>query len=227
MIKEFAMIISIILFHELGHLIASRIYNWNLDKIAIYPFGGCVKFDEKVNRKTKEELIILISGPLAQIIYFIIVSFLAQKGIMTYRNYQIFENYHYTLLVFNLLPIYPLDGGRILNLSLNNYLPYKKSNKLASIISIIIILLMIPIYKSLNFTLMALLLLIEIINYLKMQPYLYNKMLLERYINRYKFNKLKIIKNKNSMYKNKRHIILHDNKYITEKQYLNKRFKVK
>ena len=73
---------------------------------------------------------------------------------------------------------------------------------------------------------MAILILTEIIVYLKNQDYLYNKLLLERYINPQKYKKLKIIKNKNLMYKEKRHIIKHNNKYITEKEYLNKRFQV-
>ena len=47
------------------------------------------------------------------------------------RNYILFKNYHYTLLCFNLLPIYPLDGGRILNCIINYLLPYKKGNKLS------------------------------------------------------------------------------------------------
>ena len=51
-------------------------------------------------------------------------------------------------------------------------------------------------------------------------------MLLERYITPPNYHKLKIIKNKNSLYKEKKHIIKYKNKYITEKDYLNKRFGV-
>ena len=227
MFKEFGMILLIIFVHEMGHLLASRIFKWNFDKIAIYPFGGCCKFDEKINRPMKEELIILISGPLFQILLFVVIYYFSLKGFMTYRNFSIFKNYHYTLLFFNLLPIYPLDGGRILNLLLSYIFPFKKSNKLIIFISFIIVIIMMFFYKNLNFTLMTILLSFELILYLKRQEFLYNRMLLERFIDRYNFKKEKIIKNKNDMYKDKRHIIFYKNKYITEKEYLNERFRVR
>ena len=220
------MVFFIIIIHELGHLLMARYYKWDFDKIAIYPFGGCTKFDEKINRPMKEELLILLNGPFFQILLFIIIFLLQKEGLITFRNYTIFKHYHYTLLFFNLLPIYPLDGGRILNIMINYILPYKKGNKLVIIISTFIILLMLFLYKNLNFTLMGILLLFELIIYFKRQNFLYNRMLLEIYMFPFKFNKLKIIKNKNSMYKDKRHIILYKDKYITEKDYLNQRFKV-
>ena len=105
MFKEFAMVMLIIIVHELGHLTAAKYYKWNFDKIAIYPFGGCCRFDDKINRSLKEELIILITGPLFQIVLFFIIALLQEKGLMTYRNYTIFKTYHYILLIFNLLPI--------------------------------------------------------------------------------------------------------------------------
>ena len=226
MFKEFAMVMLIIIVHELGHLTAAKYYKWNFDKIAIYPFGGCCRFDDKINRSLKEELIILITGPLFQIVLFFIIALLQEKGLMTYRNYTIFKTYHYTLLIFNLLPIYPLDGGRILNIIINYKLPYKKGNKIVVLLSLINIIIMMFFYKNLNFILMSILILMELLLYLKRQNYLYNRMLLERYIDKYSFNKEKIIKNKDSMYKEKRHVIYFKGKYITEKDYLKERFKV-
>ena len=227
MFKEFSMILLIIIIHELGHLMAGKYYKWNFDRIAIYPFGGCLKFDENVNRSLIEELIILISGPLFQVGLFLVISIFQVKGLMTYRNFIIFKTYHYTLLVFNLLPIYPLDGGRILNIVINYIMPFKKGNKLVVIISFIIIIIMMFFYRNLNFTLMGILLSSELFLYFRRQDYLYNRMLLERYIGSFYFKKLKMINNKDSMYKEKRHLILFDNKYITEREYLKERFKVR
>lgn len=227
MFKEFGMIIVIILVHELGHLTSSILFKWNTGKIVIYPFGGCCKFDEQVNKPLKEELIILLAGPVTQIVFFFIISYLSTKGLMTYRNYELFKSYNYTLLIFNLLPIYPLDGGRILNIVTNYLFPFKKGNKGIIVISFLLVTFGLFLYKNLNFWMMSILLMIEIIIYFKRQNFLYNRMLLERYMKNYNFSKFKIIKNKNSMYKDKRHIILYKNKYITEKDYLKERFKVR
>lgn len=202
-------------------------FKWNFDKISIYPFGGCTKLNEKINKPLKEELLILINGPIFQILFYILIIIISNKGLITPRSFNLLKTYHYTLLIFNLLPIYPLDGGRILNIIMNYILPYKKGNKIVIITSIITIIPLIFLYKSLNFLLMSILLISEIIIYLKRQNFLYNKMLLERYINPINYKKIKIIPNKNLMYKEKRHIIKYKNKYITEKDYLNKRFKEK
>ena len=201
-------------------------YKWNLDKIAVYPFGGCVKFNERLTKPLKEEFLILLSGPLAQMIFFLFVSFLEMNGLITYRNFLLFKSYHYTLLIFNLLPIYPLDGGKILNIFLNAMFPYKKGNKLVIIISFILLIGSVFLYQNINFVLMAILLLSELFIYLKRQPFLYNTLLLEKYLKNNDYKKVKIIPNKDLMYKEKRHIILYKNKYITEKDYLKQRFKV-
>ena len=225
MFKEFSMVFLIIIIHELGHLFMAKYYKWNFDKIVIYPFGGCTKFDEKINRPMKEELLILISGPSIQIILFLIIIVLSKYGILTYRNYLLFKNYHYTLLFFNLLPIYPLDGGRIMNIIMNYFLPFKKGNKIVILISIVFIISIMFLYRNLNFTLMGVLLLSEIILYFKRQNFLYNRLLLERYMYSIKFNRVKVINNKDSMYKDRKHVILYKGKYITEKDYLSKRFR--
>ena len=221
------MVFLIIIVHEFGHLIAAYHYKWNFDKIVIYPFGGCCKFDEKVNRSLKEELIILIFGPLFQIGLLFIIGIFQTKGLMTYRNFTIFKTYHYTLLFFNLLPIYPLDGGRILNIIVNYIMPFKIGNKLVIKLSFVFILIMMFFYRNLNFTFMGMLLSSELFLYFKRQDYLYNRMLLERYMDNFNFKKFKIIKNKDFMYKEKRHLVLFNNKYITEKDYLKERFRVR
>lgn len=224
MFKEFIVIFSIIIIHELGHFLFSYVFKWNLDKICIYPFGGTIKFNEKLNKPLYQELIILLGGPIVQIIYFIFIYLLFNKGIITYRNFSIFKEYNKTLLFFNLLPIYPLDGGRILNI-LNNYIfTYKLSNKITIIISYIFIILILLKINNVNLSSMIILLGYETFIFIRRQDYLYNKLLLERYIESFNFQKFKVINDKNNFYKDKRHIIKNNNKYITEKEFLIKRY---
>ena len=225
MYKDFLIILIIVLIHEMGHAIMAIIFKWKLDSISIYPFGGCVKFNEDINKPMYQELLILISGPVIQIILYLLVLTLFNNNLISLRNFNIFKSYHYTLLIFNLIPIYPLDGGHLFNILTNYLFPYKKGNKLVIIISIILTITLIIYIKNINFILMGMLLIIEIYLYYKRQDYLYNKFLLERYLNKYNFKKLKIIKNKDDMYKGKRHVLKNSNKYLTEKEYLNKRFK--
>lgn len=226
MFKEFFMVFLIIIFHELGHFFISYLFNWKFFKICIYPFGGCVKFEEDVNKSIFEEFLILLGGPLFQVFFYIFVYILYSYGFITYRNFTIFEGYHYTLLIFNLLPIYPLDGGRIFNLVCNKFLPFKIGNKVMIIVSFILLIVFFFFYNNFNFFLMALLILCELFSYFKNQDFLYNKMLYERYSHNYNFKKFRVINNKNNMYKGRRHVIYLDGKYITERDFLNDRYKV-
>ena len=222
--KDFLILLVLIVVHEFGHIIPSIIFNWNIEKIAIYPFGGCVKFNEKINKPIKEEFLILAGGPFLQTCFFLFIT-ICFKNIVSIRNLLILKEYHLSLLIFNFLPIYPLDGGKLVNLITNYFMPYKKGNKLVILISFILIILIIFLNKELNFILMISLLLGDLLIYFKRQDYLYNKFLLERYLNPKSYKKLKIIKNKDNMYRERRHILKKDNKYITEHDYLINRYK--
>lgn len=222
--KDFIIIFLLIITHEFGHLLMAKIFKWNIEKIAIYPFGGCVFFNEKINRPIYEEFLILISGPIFQIVFFIIITILFNNSFLNYRNYLLFKSYHYTLLAFNLLPVYPLDGGKLLNILCYYIFPYKKGNKFVILFSYLLILLLIIYYKQLNFLIMGVFLLSEVTFYLKKQDYLFNKFLLERYLKNYNFKKLKIISNKNNMYKEKRHLFKINDVYYTEKEVLKNRY---
>ncbi len=231
MFKDFLILFSIIVIHEIGHMLAAKYYKWKIDKIYIYPFGGCVKFNEMLNKPLKEELHIMINGPLLQMLYFAIIVLLYQLGLLTNNTYYLFKNYHFSLLLFNLLPAIPLDGGRLLNILLCYLTPYKKSMKYTTLISylvfILVIIFIIINYRNLNLLLMTVFLISKVIIEERNINYLYNRFILERYLNKYNFKKRKIVLNKNSMYKDAKHIIKSKKRYISENEFLQKRFTTK
>ena len=206
---------SIIFVHELGHLIAAKYYKWNTDKIYIYPLGGVTKFNECINKPLKEELVITIMGPLFQIVYYYILTFLGVKNIVTFN---------FLLLFFNLLPIYPLDGGKLLNIALSSFFPYKLSYKITIYISYLFYFLEFFFFvffsNSYFFILISFLLLFKIIEEDSKRNYYFNKFLLERYLGNYHFKYVKYISSISSMQKNRNHIFKYRDNIITEKQML-------
>ena len=170
-----------------------------------------------LNISILKEFLILIMGPIFQFIaYFILLSIMKD-------NYNLIRIYHYSILSFNLLPIYPLDGGKLLNLLLNRFIPYKLSLNIINIISyLIIISIFIFTKKNTNIIIMIIILLFLVIKERRKIKYIYNKFLLERYLNNYKFKSSKIITNNNNFYRSKRHLINKNNKYYLEKEYLEK-----
>jgi len=191
-----------------------------INEIYIYPLGGISKFNMDLNISIKKELLILINGPLFQHIAYIFLLVLMPT------KKELINTYHYSILMFNLLPIYPLDGGKLVKLILNKIISYKSSLKLIIYLSYLVTgLLLLTNKKNISLFIMISLLLILITKEKNKIEYIYNKYLLERYLNNYNFKSNKIINNINNLYRDKIHLIHTNNKYISEKEYLEKIYK--
>ena len=198
----------VILIHEFGHVIVALIYKYKIKKIIIYPYGGITRFDTLINTKIEKDLFIAISGVIVQSIYFYIIFFLYSKGIIREYIYNLFFIYHQSMLFFNLLPIIPLDGSKIVNLIFSKYLSLNLSNNLTVLVSFaaLIVLLISNIYENNYSMVMVIFVLLQNIwDYYKKIEYIYNKFILERYLYNINYKSLKMINDKNKMYKNKIH----------------------
>ena len=206
--------------HELGHFLTAKHYDWNIDKIYIYPYGGYSKFNDDINRPLKEELIILLMGPIFQIIYYLL-----------FRNIfsSFFMQFHYSILFFNIIPIYPLDGGKLLNILLSYKFSFLKSIKVTIFSSYVILFLLAYKlyydYRALNNFMIVTMVLIKLIEESRNMYYYFNKFLLERYLKDYIFKKKKIISEVKRMCRDTTHVIKYDNAYCTEKEIIDRYFK--
>ena len=225
--SNFLIVTSIVLIHEFGHYIVAKINNLHPDKIIIYPFGGITKLNSLINTKIEKELLVAISGLIFQSIYYLIIVILHQNNLIRDYIFNLFMTYHYSILIFNLLPIHPLDGAKILTLILSKFLPYKWTLKLNIIISIITGLIILRInYYQFNYTTILIITIIidNLVKCYKSINYIFNKFLLERYLYKINLKKTKSINKIDDMYKEKYHIIKEKNAYLTEKQVLKRRF---
>lgn len=223
--KEFIIFTSIIIIHEIGHITMAILYKWNIQKIVILPFGGITIFNELINKSMFEEFIILIMGPLFQLaFYFVLIIF---------NNNYLLTNYHWTILIFNLIPIYPLDGSKILKIIFEYFFSFKLSHLLIitiSIINIILLLYVISIYK-LNFMLLLIVifLIIGIIKEIKNHKSLFNKFILELYLYKFNFKRTNLIFN-NNLKKLKRcskNIFFINNQFFNETNVINDIIEIK
>lgn len=210
--KNFFVITFIISFHELGHIIISQLFHFKIEKIILLPFSGITIFKEAINRPMKEEFLIAIAGPLFQSILFLFL-----KGEFFYYNLFI--------LLFNLLPIFPLDGSKILNLLFNVFSNFSKSHLISIFCSFLTIFLFL-FQKNLIFYLILFFLFCKTIKELKEHHFLVNKFLFERYLYDFKFNKTKIIKGDDTkkMKRDHKHLFYFAHTYHTERQILRRMF---
>jgi len=97
-----------VIFHEYGHVLAGKVFGVPTKDVTLYPLGGVASMQLSLCNSSKKEFFIAIAGPLVNIffallffplieIYFFLVCFVINLS----------------LALFNLLPIFPMDGGRI------------------------------------------------------------------------------------------------------------------
>ena len=199
----------------------SLLFKWNIDKIIILPFGGLTKYNEIINRPLIEEFLIAISGIIFQYIFYLLVK--------DFIDYKYFKTIHYFIILFNLIPIYPLDGSKILNIFFNIITSFKNSLSLTIIISYIFIIIFSLLFFNINkiIAFVLIFLMLEVNKLYKERKELFNKFLLERYLNEFKFKKKKTINNVDKMKKDYRHLFYIDGRYLTENYFLKKMFDIR
>jgi stage IV sporulation protein FB len=213
-------LLLIIFIHEFGHFFISNLINIKANKIIIYPFGGLTIYDSDLNLNTNKELISLLGGITFQLLFYFLVVIIHNNNLMTHNVFNIIKRINIILISFNFLPILPLDGGRLLNILLDKIFPYKLSNKLTLIVSILFLGLFIMYKRTILSILLFVFLLKEIILEINNIDNKYMTFLFERYKNNYSFKKIKRINNLNKFKRDYYHII----NGITERKYLSKLF---
>lgn len=143
----FIFLISILL-HEMAHMIVGVCLGLKIKKIMFNPLGMCLEFiGYRENKKTIKKIIINLSGPLFNLIFAIIISYLNIE-------YKLKVDLFYTNLllgIFNLLPIIPLDGGKVLKEILSIKFGYKNANIYSMNISKILLIFISLSYSILIF----------------------------------------------------------------------------
>ena len=220
--KGFVWFSLIITVHELGHILMGILFRWKIEKVLILPFGGITIFHEDLNRPIKEEFLIVIMGPIFQIVFTLIV----------YYFFRVDDFVYYSLIIlgFNLLPIFPLDGSKILSLLFNKVVSFKCSHLWMILISILSVLILIMEANfSLILFLICLFLIMRVIKEIKEHESLFNRFLLERYLKRYHFKKRMKISSMDMrvMRRDYGHLFFDGKKYISEGDRLSKRFDFK
>lgn len=208
--KAYTIYTLIILIHELGHIFAGVVLRWPISKVTIYPFGCMTTFNNKINSSGIEEFLILIYGPLFQILFNMIYP----------------TSYHYFILVFNLLPIYPLDGSKILFLLFNKITSYYYSYIYVYVISYItIFILLINRFNLIN-CIILLYLVYDVYRYMEMLNNIMYKFYYERYKYKYKYRRDKIIigNNKHKMVKERNNYFIINNECYREIDILSNMF---
>lgn len=229
-IKNILLIFLIIIVHEMGHIFFLKCFHYAIVKVEIFPFGGITTTEKLINSPINKDILIYMGGMLFQILFFFLFTFLYQKGFILENTYTIFNYYNKSILLFNLLPIRPLDGGEIFLLFLQKFFPFTKTLQLANSISVFFLLLFIlyNIKSNLNQLIVISFLLYKIIDFYQKREYFKNKFLLERYLYTIPYKKIEHneIEDIELLKKETLHFFKNKEKYKHEREILREKFDI-
>jgi Zn-dependent protease len=137
---------TLVLLHELGHSLAALGYGIPVRDITLLPIGGMARL-ERMPEKPVQELVVALAGPavnvlLAAILLPVVVALsviqntplslnlATQSGLLGLLTFLLSANV--SLAVFNMLPAFPLDGGRVLRAGLGFLTDYPRATQIAA-----------------------------------------------------------------------------------------------
>jgi Zn-dependent protease/CBS domain-containing protein len=129
-----------VLLHEFGHALAARRYGINTPDITLLPIGGLARLD-RMPEKPVEELVVAIAGPLVNVVIAVILApfvpfmMMGKPDVLEHFAFGLIPQLFFAncvLVIFNLLPAFPMDGGRILRAFLAMRMDYAKATNIAA-----------------------------------------------------------------------------------------------
>ncbi|RFU65860.1 M50 family metallopeptidase [Peribacillus glennii] len=129
------MLLLTVFVHELGHAVAAQHFKWRIKSISLLPFGGTVETEEYGNKSLKEDCLVILAGPIQHVWLICLAYVLSSFSYVPYEMYQQFMYLNLAVLGFNLLPIWPLDGGKLLFMGLSLYRSFIDAHRLTLLFS--------------------------------------------------------------------------------------------
>ncbi len=118
------LLIGILFFHELGHFTTMKIYKYRNTSIFFLPFFGAAVSGKKDDATLTQQVIVLLSGAVPGIALGLFLTLIIPHRLYAIPNSSLMVNWLIGINCLNLLPVFPLDGGKIINLLLFSTHPY-------------------------------------------------------------------------------------------------------
>lgn len=123
--------------HDFFHYCMALLLHQRVSCIVIFPFGLSMQVDNIEYGNSLNEILIAMGGPLSIYASSLLLSFLMQFDIISISFYEYLFNININIFLFNILPIYPLDGGRVLHGLCHYVFNYKWAHILCLFLSLV------------------------------------------------------------------------------------------
>ncbi|MFN8453442.1 MAG: site-2 protease family protein [Anaerolineae bacterium] len=139
---------TLVLLHELGHSVVALRFGIPVRDITLLPIGGLARL-ERMPEKPGQELMVALAGPLVNVVLAVALvplvvvlavaqgerislAMLTQPGLLGLLFFLFTANV--SLAIFNMLPAFPLDGGRVLRAGLGFFTDYQRATQIATMV---------------------------------------------------------------------------------------------
>jgi Zn-dependent protease/CBS domain-containing protein len=136
-------IFACVVLHELGHALAAGRFGVRTKDIILMPIGGIARL-ERMPKRPHEELIVALAGPavnvaIAAVLLMITVPFVGLSGLLNPTSLSTnlvgkTIGVNLAMIVFNMLPAFPMDGGRVLRALLSIRIGHLRATRTAAAI---------------------------------------------------------------------------------------------
>lgn len=139
----FVALFACVLLHEFGHAFAARAFGIQTADITLLPIGGVARLN-RIPEEPWQELVVAVAGPLVNVVIALALRLVVHEAAPP-DQLELIENPRIELLdqlasvnimlvKFNLIPAFPMDGGRVLRALLAMTMPYSRATWIAAMI---------------------------------------------------------------------------------------------
>jgi len=134
---EVITLFGIVLIHEIGHAAMAKQFGWRLQEVLLTPFGGVAVTDEDGSIPAREEALVAAAGPAMNALMIGFAYLMNAAGIWSHAWTVFFAQANLTIMLFNLAPVLPLDGGKLLRALVSLALPFYRTLKVTTFWSLL------------------------------------------------------------------------------------------
>ena len=132
-----------VLLHEFGHIFTARAFGVRTPDVILLPIGGVARL-ERIPEKPSEEFLVALAGPAVNIVIALVLLLITGANLSAAR-FAAIENGDVSMIdrlaavnvflaLFNLIPAFPMDGGRVLRAALASRMGYVRATEIAAMI---------------------------------------------------------------------------------------------
>jgi Zn-dependent protease len=140
-----------VVLHEFGHVLAARYFGIGTHDVTLYPIGGVARL-KRMSERPLEEFVIAVAGPAVNVVIAVVLACVMLPLLFIYKNSLANDfvgklgfavlGLNVLMVLFNLLPAFPMDGGRVFRAFLASFLSHHQATLIAVRVGMVMAILM-------------------------------------------------------------------------------------